>query len=115
MTIAHLRDREKELEPLGWTGAEAEWIALVCLHSGIFTRPQFGYYFDTDSKSAHRFVQALVERARRRRPRCRLRRYERRLHRLLSDLQAEAGDPEPEDETRLMVLAYFQVSSDGAS
>ncbi len=60
--IEHLRGRERKLEPLGWTGREAEWIALVCLHSGVFTRPQFCYYFDTESKRAHRFVKALVER-----------------------------------------------------
>ena len=62
MRIAHLRGREKELEPLGWSGAEAEWIALVCLHSGIFTRAQFGYYFNSHRWTAGRFVQALVER-----------------------------------------------------
>ena len=28
------------LEPLGWTGAAAEWLTLVCLHSGVFTRAQ---------------------------------------------------------------------------
>ena len=60
--IEHLRGREKALKPLGWSGPEAEWIALVCLHSGIFTRPQFCFYFDTESKRAHRFVKALVER-----------------------------------------------------
>ncbi len=62
MTIAHLRGREKALEPLGWTGAEAEWIALVCLHSGIFTRSQFCFYFDVRPNRAHRFVRALVQR-----------------------------------------------------
>ena len=36
--IEHLRGRERKLEPLGWTGPDAEWIALVCLHSGVFTR-----------------------------------------------------------------------------
>ena len=36
--IEHLHDREKSLEPFGWKGREAEWIALVCLHSGVFTR-----------------------------------------------------------------------------
>ena len=36
--IAHLRGRDRNLEPLGWTGPDAEWIALVCLHSGVFTR-----------------------------------------------------------------------------
>ena len=60
--IAHLRGRDRKLEPLGWTGREAEWIALVGLHSGVFTRTQFCHYFDTDSKRAHRFVKSLVER-----------------------------------------------------
>ena len=36
--IEHLRGRDRKLEPLGWTGQDAEWIALVCLHSGVFTR-----------------------------------------------------------------------------
>ena len=45
--IEHLRGRERALEPLGWTGREAEWIALVCLHSGVFTRAQFCHYFNT--------------------------------------------------------------------
>ena len=60
--IEHLRGRERKLEPLGWTGREAEWIALVCLHSGVFTRAQFCHYFDTDRKRALRFVKALVAR-----------------------------------------------------
>ena len=60
--IEHLRGRDRKLEPLGWTGREAEWIALVCLHSGVFTRAQFCDYFDTDSKRAHRFVKSLIER-----------------------------------------------------
>ena len=34
------------LASLGWTGREAEWIALVCLHSGVFTRAQFCHYFE---------------------------------------------------------------------
>ena len=32
--IAHLRGRDRKLEPLGCSGQHAEWIALVCLHSG---------------------------------------------------------------------------------
>ena len=60
--IEHLRGREKELEPLGWSGPEAEWIALVCLHSGIFTRPQFCFYFDTGRGGLKPIRQALVER-----------------------------------------------------
>ena len=60
--IEHLRGREQALGPLGWTGREAEWIALVCLHSGVFTRAQFCHYFDVDRKQALRLVRALLER-----------------------------------------------------
>ena len=60
--IEHLRGRDRKLEALGWTGREAEWIALVCLHSGVFTRAQFCHYFDTYRKQAHRFVKALIDR-----------------------------------------------------
>ena len=60
--IEHLRGRERKLEPLGWAGREAEWIALVCLHSGVFTRAQFCHYFDTQRMTAARFVKALMER-----------------------------------------------------
>ena len=60
--IEHLKGRERALAPLGWTGREAEWIALVCLHSGVFTRAQFCCYFNTYRKQAHRFVKALIDR-----------------------------------------------------
>ena len=62
MMIKHLRGRERKLESLGWSGREAEWIALVCLHSGVFTRAQFCHYFNTDRKQALRFVKALINR-----------------------------------------------------
>ena len=61
--IEHLRGRDRKLEPLGWTGPDAEWIALVCLHSGVFTRGQFCQYFDTTNRvRAQRFVKALIDR-----------------------------------------------------
>ena len=60
--IEHLRGRDRKLEPLGWTGQDAEWIALVCLHSGVFTRAQFCDYFGADRKRALRFVKTLIER-----------------------------------------------------
>ena len=60
--IEHLRGREQALASLGWTGREAEWIALVCLHSGVFTRAQFCHYFNTQRMTALRFVKALVTR-----------------------------------------------------
>ena len=60
--IEHLKGRERALASLGWTGGEAEWIALVCLHSGVFTRAQFCHYFNTQRMTALRFVKALVDR-----------------------------------------------------
>ena len=60
--IEHLKGREQALAALGWTGREAEWIALVCLHSGVFTRPQFCHYFNTQRMTALRFVKALIDR-----------------------------------------------------
>ena len=51
--IEHLKNREQALASLGWTGREAEWIALVCLHSGVFTRVQFCHYFEVRRNDAH--------------------------------------------------------------
>ena len=39
----HLKGREKLLRPLGFTWQQAEWITLVCLHSGLFTRDQLAF------------------------------------------------------------------------
>ena len=58
--IAHLREREKNLEPFGWSREDAEWVAMVCLHSGVFTRVQYMDYFNTYHLRAARFVQNLV-------------------------------------------------------
>ena len=61
--IQHLQGREKVLESFGWTGREAEWIALVCLHSGVFTRAQFCFYFKGVRRNrASRFVRDLLDR-----------------------------------------------------
>ena len=60
--IAHLRGREQALEPFGWTGPRAEWIALACLHSGVFTRAQLSAYLRIDRWQALRFVRAMSER-----------------------------------------------------
>ena len=62
-TVPTLQDRAGQLAPLGWTGREAEWLALVALHSGAFTRAQCGVYFQAgdDRKRLLRFVRALIE------------------------------------------------------
>ena len=59
-TVQH---RAGQLAALGWSGREAEWLALVALHSGVFTRSQCGAYFEAgdDRKPAGRFVRALVK------------------------------------------------------
>ena len=59
--IEHLQGREKALETLGWRGREAEWIALVCLHSGVFTRAQFCFYLKASRMRALRFGRRLVD------------------------------------------------------
>ena len=58
--IAHLKGREKALEAFGWKGKKAEWIALVCLHSGVFTRAQAARFLDTHHERARRLVLALI-------------------------------------------------------
>ena len=58
--IAHLKGREKALEAFGWTGRRAEWIALVCLHSGVFTRAQWARFMDAHPEQVRRGVHALI-------------------------------------------------------
>ena len=60
--IAHLRGREAALEPFGWTGRRAEWIALACLHSGVFTRAQWSRFADAHPEQVRRGVHALINR-----------------------------------------------------
>ncbi len=60
--IAHLKGREKALGHFGWTGREAEWIALVCLHSGVFTRDQIRDWLGIHRHTARRFVQDIMDR-----------------------------------------------------
>lgn len=60
--IAHRKGREKLLEIVGFPRQQAEWINLVCLHSGLFTRDQLAYY----QQGANRFyvrqcVKALLD------------------------------------------------------
>ena len=50
--IAPLAGREGGLEQFGWTGREAEWIALACLHSGVFVRTQWSRFLNTHPERA---------------------------------------------------------------
>ena len=61
--IPHVEDRAAALAALGWTGRAADWIALVCLHSGVFTRSQWCYVFEDPYRvAATRFVRTLLDR-----------------------------------------------------
>ena len=61
-TVPTLQDRAAQLATFGWTDREAEWIALVALHNGAFTRSQWRHYFDdAHRETAGRFVRALIE------------------------------------------------------
>ena len=56
--IAHLPDRADALVRSGWTRREAEWLALVCLHSGVFLRLQYlAFIGRTNPALANRFVR----------------------------------------------------------
>ena len=60
--IPTLRDRARALAPLGWTGREADWIALVALHTGVFTRSQLSHFLDDPTRvAASRFVRTLID------------------------------------------------------
>ena len=60
--IPHLRGREKALAQFGWKGRDAEWIALVCLHSGVFTRGQWSTFLRVHPEQSRRGVHPLVKR-----------------------------------------------------
>ena len=56
--IPHLNGRAAALEPLGWTGRDAEWLALVCLHSGVFLRAEYlAFLGGVHRSAAARFVE----------------------------------------------------------
>ena len=63
VTVSTLQDRAGQLAALGWTGREAEWIALVALHTGVFTRSQYGAYLNAGNnrKPAAALVRALLD------------------------------------------------------
>ena len=56
--IPHLQGREAALAAFGWTGRDAEWLALVCLHSGVFLRRQYLAFVGAPQRwRAGRFVE----------------------------------------------------------
>ena len=56
--IAYLRDRAAVLMTHGWSRREAEWLALVCLHRGVFFRSQcLAFIGRTNPALANRFLR----------------------------------------------------------
>ena len=53
--------RDDPLKPFGWSQEDTEWVAMVCLNSGMFTRTQYADYFNVHRSQATRFVQSLVD------------------------------------------------------
>ena len=45
----------------GWNDRETEWLTLVCLHSGLFTRSQYQARYGVSAQTAGRFVHALLD------------------------------------------------------
>ena len=62
VTVPTLQDRAGQLAALGWSGREAEWIALVALRTGVFARSQWCHFFGgAHPEQARRFVRALID------------------------------------------------------
>ena len=53
--------RAATLRGLGWPPRQAEWLTLVCLHSGVFVRSQYQARYKVTAAPATRFVSALVD------------------------------------------------------
>ena len=56
------QDRAGPLAALGWKELDAEWLALVALHSGVFLRSQWCQYFEHANREAARvLVHQLID------------------------------------------------------
>ena len=60
LQIPHLAGREEPFRDLGFSPTDATWLALVCLHSGVFTRRQFTEHHRCSTRTTHSFVHRLV-------------------------------------------------------
>ena len=58
--MPHLEQRTAAVQALGWSAADAHWLALVCLHSGVFTRHQYRDWHHRNQYAASRFVRRLT-------------------------------------------------------
>ncbi|MCY4636754.1 MAG: hypothetical protein OXG04_20010 [Acidobacteria bacterium] len=62
--IRNLGDRLSSLGAPGWTGRDGEWLALVCLHGGVFLRPQNFAFFGRSHPELGRRSCAVAARRR---------------------------------------------------
>ena len=58
--MPHLEHRTAAVQALGWSPADAHWLALVCLYSGVFTRRQYRDWHHRNKYAASRFVKRLT-------------------------------------------------------
>ena len=58
--MPHLEHRTAAVQALGWSPADAHWLALVGLYSGIFTRLRYRDWHHRDKYAANRFVQRIT-------------------------------------------------------
>lgn len=59
--IPHLAGRDAALRQLGWNGRDAAWLALVCLHSGVFLRSQYRALWKAPIITARRLAERLID------------------------------------------------------
>ena len=56
------QDRAARIAALGWPDREADWIALVALHTGVFLRSQLCHFLDNSARIiASRIVRTLTD------------------------------------------------------
>ena len=59
--LSQLQGRAANLAPFGWTPKQAEWVALVCFHSGCFFRSQMAAYAKVSRQAVSCFVHSLIQ------------------------------------------------------
>ena len=53
-------ERAAALRALGWTDRQADWLTLVCLHSGVFIRSQYQARYNVTDGPTARFIRSLT-------------------------------------------------------
>ncbi|MDE2881754.1 MAG: hypothetical protein OXP70_07875 [Acidobacteriota bacterium] len=53
-------ERAAALRAIGWSDRQADWLTLVCLHSGVFIRSQYQARYNVTDGPTARFVRFLI-------------------------------------------------------